>query len=341
MSAFWRADRFLHRTSRVLTFLFSFSTLLLLVSPLMAQTRLDDVHIVPAPSAAGNATALASVAAGDLIQVDVNLVLVPVSVTDPQQRLVTGLQSNNFQVLEGNKPQEIRHFSSEDMPVSVGLVVDTSGSMKDKMERVQEAVKQFCEAANPLDEFFLITFADQPELVQDFTTSPSEIENKMVYARAKGSTALLDAIYLGLAKMREAKYSKKALLIISDGGDNHSRYGEWHVKKASQEADTAIYAIGTFDRYVPTREEYLGPELLAHITEPTGGRAFTISNVNDLPSVAYRVSVELRMQYVLGYRPANAPRDGKWHKIRVKLRLPPRLAVLQAHAKTGYYAPGK
>jgi Ca-activated chloride channel homolog len=347
MSAFWRADLFLKWISPLAVSVFPtlLSTLLLMPFPLAAQTSLDDVHIVPRSAttervSASAAARLVSGSLGDVIHKDVNLVLVPVSVTDPQQRLVTGLSRDNFQVFDGKKSQEIRHFSSEDAPVSLGLVVDTSGSMKDKMERVREAVKEFCETANPQDEFFLITFADAPQLVQDFTDSPSEIENKMIFARSKGSTALLDAIYLGLAKMREAKYSKKALLIISDGGDNHSRYGEWQVKKASQEADTAIYAIGTYDRYVPTEEELLGPYLLSHITEPTGGRAFTITNVNDLPDVAYRVGVELRVQYVLGYRPIDAPRDGKWHKIRVKLRLPRKLALLQAHAKSGYYAPG-
>jgi Ca-activated chloride channel family protein len=348
MSAFWRADLFLKWISPLAVPLFPtlLSTLFLLPFPLVAQTSLDDVHVVPRSTAtasvsASASTGLVSGSLGDVIHKDVNLVLVPVSVTDPQQRLVTGLSRDNFQVFDGKKSQEIRHFSSEDAPVSIGLVVDTSGSMKDKMERVHEAVKEFCEASNPQDEFFLITFADAPQLVQDFTDSPSEIENKMIFARSKGSTALLDAIYLGLAKMRQAKYSKKALLFISDGGDNHSRYGEWEVKKASQEADTAIYAIGTYNRYVPTQEEWLGPYLLAHITEPTGGRAFTIADINDLPDVAHRVGVELRVQYVLGYRPIDAPRNGKWHKIRVKLRLPRKLALLQAHAKSGYYAPAE
>jgi Ca-activated chloride channel family protein len=348
MSAFWRADLFLKWISPLAVSVSPtlLSTLFLLPFPLAAQTSLDDVHIAPRSatmaSGSGSGSArLVSGALGDVIHKDVNLVLVPVSVTDLQQRLVTGLSRDNFQVFDGKKSQEIRHFSSEDAPVSIGLVVDTSGSMTDKMGRVQEAVKQFCEAANPQDEFFLITFADEPQLVQDFTNSPSEIENKLIFARPKGRTALLDAIYLGLAKMHQAQYSRKALLIISDGGDNHSRYGEWQVKKASREADTAIYAIGTYDRYVPTREELLGPYLLSYITEPTGGRAFTVTDTNDLPAVAHRVSMELRVQYVLGYRPADAPKDGKWHKIRVKLRLPRKLALLQAHAKTGYYAPAQ
>ncbi len=222
--------------------------------------------------------------------------------------------------------------------MSIGIIVDSSGSMKDKVERVREAVKQFCDSANPQDEFFMVTFADTPRLAQDFTNSSDDVENQMFFIQPQGRTALLDAIYMGLTKMRQARYAKKALLIISDGGDNHSRYGEGEIKSALKEADVAVYAIGTFDRYVSTQEELLGPRLLASLAEPTGGRAFTISNINDMPEVAGRIAIELRIQYVLGYRPSEIPQDGKWHKIHVKLRLPRRLAVLQAHAKAGYYA---
>jgi Ca-activated chloride channel family protein len=149
---------------------------------------------------------------------------------------------------------------------------------------------------------------------------------------------LLDAIYMGLRKMREAKYSKKALLIISDGGDNHSRYSEREVKSAVKESDVMIYAIGTFDRYVPTEEEMLGPQLLSDITETTGGRAFILDNLIEMPALARRIGIELRTQYILGYHPEKPPHDGKWHKISVKLKLPKKLAYLQARAKTGYYA---
>jgi Ca-activated chloride channel family protein len=270
----------------------------------------------------------------------VNLVLVPVSVTDTNQRLISGLGAENFQIFEGKKPQEIRHFSSEDVPVSVGIIMDSSGSMSDKMNRVRDAVKQFCEAANLQDEFFMITFADEPRLAADFTSSPEDIEKEMLFTQPKGRTALLDAIYMGLGKMKEAKYGKKALLIISDGGDNHSRYSEKEVKAAAKESDVMIYGIGTFDRYVPTIEEFRGPGLLAEIAEPTGGRAYSLENATELPAVARRISVELRTQYVLAYHPQAAPHDGKWHTIRVKLRLPKKWPFFQAHARTGYYASG-
>jgi Ca-activated chloride channel family protein len=253
-------------------------------------------------------------------------------------RLVTGLQQSNFEIFENGKRQEIRHFSSEDSPVSLGIIVDTSGSMAGKLERAREAVKQFCETANPLDEFFLITFSDQPEIAGDFTDDSERIPADLALSVPHGRTALLDAIYLGLQKMRGAKYGRKALLIISDGGDNHSRYTERELRSAVKESDVSIYTIGIFDRYAPTEEERLGPLLLTDIAEVTGGRAFFLENTIELPALAHRIGAELRTQYLLGYRPDHPPHDGKWHKITVKLKLPRGLPFLQPHAKTGYYA---
>ena len=310
------------------------------------QTNVNDIHVVPrqvSPSMA-NAVASSKLVDGSLLHVvktDVKLVLVPVTVTDPRQRLVTGLRAENFQLFEGKKAQEIRHFSSEDVPVSIGIVLDSSGSMRTKMSRVREAVNQFCEAANPQDEFFMIEFSDVPRLATDFTSVPEDLEKDLLYTQPKGRTALLDAIYMGLHKMKDAKYAKKALLIISDGGDNHSLYMEKDVKAAAKESDVMIYAIGTFDRYLPTPEEMRGPALLSEIAEPTGGRAFSLENEMELPAVALHIGRELRTQYVLGYRPEQMPRDGRWHRIEVKLRLPQKLAFLRAHAKTGYYAPAE
>jgi Ca-activated chloride channel family protein len=312
----------------------------------LAQTSVNDIHVVPRQisPAVANAVTSSKLMNGSLlhtVKTDVKLVLVPVSVTDPMQRLVTGLRADNFELFEGKKPQEIRHFSSEDVPVSIGIILDTSGSMRDKMGRVREAVNQFCEAANPQDEFFMIVFSDTPRLVTDFTSAPEDVEKELLFTQPKGRTALLDAIYMALHKMKQAKYGKKALLIISDGGDNHSRYGEKEVKAAAKESDVMIYAIGTFDRYVPTPEESRGPALLGEIADPTGGRAFTLENVIELPAVASHIGRELRTQYVLGYRPEEMPRNGKWHKIQVKLRLPRKLSFLRARAKTGYYAPAE
>ena len=275
------------------------------------------------------------------MKVDVSLVLIPVTITDPMNRLVTGLDKENFQIFENKDPQELRSFSSEDAPVSIGVIFDMSGSMSSKIERAREAVIEFFKTANPQDEFFMITFADRPEEVSDFTSSVEDIQGKLVYTVPKGRTALLDGIYLGISKMRQAKYPKKALLIISDGGDNHSRYTEGEIKSTVREADVMIYAIGLYDHYMATPEEASGPALLSDITEITGGRAFTIDNPNDLGDVATKIGIELRNQYVLGYRPKNPGHDGKWRKIKVKLIPPKGLPPLRVFAKTGYYAPSE
>lgn len=184
----------------------------------------------------------------------------------------------------------------------------------------------------------MITFSDTPQLSEDFTRNIDDVQNKLLLTMPRGRTALLDALYLGMHKMRQAKNQKKALLIISDGGDNHSRYTEGEIKSLVKEADVMIYSIGIYDHYFPTVEERLGPELLSEISEVTGGRSFTIDNPNDLPDVAAKIGTELRNQYVLGYRPEKQVRDGKWHKIKVKIRIPKGLPPLQVYARTGYYA---
>jgi Ca-activated chloride channel homolog len=313
----------------------------------LAQTAIDDVHIAPrehsttASEAHAGAPAI-ELASASLIHTSVDLVLVPVTITDDRNRPVVGLDADNFQLFENKKPQAIKNFSSEDTPVSVGFIVDTSGSMSNKLDRAREAVTQFCETANLQDEFFLITFADTPRLATDFTTHPEEVENDLLTAQSKGRTSLLDAIYMGIRKMRTARYARKALLIFSDGGDNHSRYSEKDVRTAVKESDLLIYSVGTFDRSVSTEEELLGPELLSSVTEQTGGKAFTLSNLNDMPSVTRVIGSQLRHQYLLAYQPQSKPHDGKWHKISVKLRLPSKLNYfLHVESRTGYYAGGE
>jgi len=275
------------------------------------------------------------------MKVNVNLVLLPVTITDFMNRPVIGLEKDNFKVFEGKELQDIRHFSGEDIPVSLGVIFDSSGSMSSKIGRAREAVVEFLKTANPEDEFFMIAFSDEPQQLSDFTNSVEDIQGRLLYTVPKGRTALLDAIYLGIEKMRQAKYQKKALLIISDGGDNRSRYTEGEIRNLVKEADVLIYAIGIYDNYFPTEEERLGPQLLDDIAQITGGRAFTVENPNDLEDVAKKIGIELRNQYVLGYRPKNFAHDGKWHKVNVKLVLPKGLPPLQVHAKIGYYAPSE
>jgi Ca-activated chloride channel family protein len=319
---------------------------LLLCPAALAQVPdVEDVHIAPRIDTDGPGKITEQNVLADTVQTHaptikskVDLVLVPVTVTDPMNRLVTGLDKENFAVFEGKDKQEVRHFSAEDAPISLGVIFDMSGSMSSKIERAREAVIEFFKTANPQDEFFLITFADKPEEVSDFTQSVDDLQGKLVYTVPKGRTALLDAIYLGLSKMRQAKYPKKSLLIISDGGDNHSRYTEGEIKSLVKEADVMVYSIGIYDHYFQTEEERLGPQLLGDVSELSGGRSFTIDNPNDLADVATKIGIELRNQYVLGYRPNNPGHDGKWHKIKVKLLPPKGLPPLHVYAKTGYYA---
>ena len=315
--------------------------------PLMAQEGggTDDVHITPRR----DPTQLKPMDSVDPALKthtrpyvkDVDLVLVPVTITDPMNRLVTGLDRQNFAVFEGKEKQEIRHFSSEDAPISLGVIFDMSGSMGNKIDKSKEAVVDFFKTANPQDEFFMITFSDKPEILADFTESIEDIQAKMTLLAPSGRTSLLDAIYLGASKMRQAKNQKKALLIISDGGDNHSRYTQNEIESLVKEADIIIYGIGIYDISPHTTEEAMGPSMLSEITDVTGGRTFTVENPNELSDVATKIGIELRNQYVLGYRPNRPVHDGKWHKIKVKLIPPKGLPPLHVYAKTGYYAPSQ
>jgi Ca-activated chloride channel homolog len=281
---------------------------------------------------------------GQAVHLDVELALVNVTVTDPYNRLVTGLEPDNFRIFEDNVEQEVVNFSSEDVPISIGVILDLSGSMADKLGKAKQAAVEFFKTANPQDEFFLVGFNERARLLNPFTHNVEELENSMLLASAKGRTALLDAIYLGLSQMRGAQNSKRALLVISDGGDNNSRYNEKDIKRLVREADTQLYAIGIFEPFEyrsRTPEELNGPSLLNEMTELTGGRAFTVENLNDLPDIATKIGMELRNQYVLGYHPSHKAHDARWRKIKIKLRAPKGLPPLTAFAKTGYYAPSR
>ena len=277
------------------------------------------------------------------IKKDARLVLVSATVTDPYGRLVTGLDQENFQVYENGQEQEIMRFAEEDVPISIGVIFDLSGSMSDKIAKSRMAAVQFFKTANPADEFFLVDFNDRAELATPFTQSISELQNRLLFTGARGSTALLDAVYLGLTEMKGAHNARKALLIISDGGDNHSRYDEADVKRFVRESDSQIYAIGLYDPVADrsTPEEQNGPEMLHELTDLTGGRTFNVGeeSLDDLPDIAAKISMELRNEYVLGYRPSDKTNDGKWRKIKVKLRPPRGLPPLTVYARNGYYAP--
>jgi len=330
--------------------LFACLWVLCLSLPLLAQDNPAEPKLVAPPATAAvpklgeisHDTPPVSIKPGKVIRTDVDLALVNVTVTDPFNRLVTGLDPDSFRVFEDNVEQEIVSFSAEDVPISIGVIFDFSGSMANKVDKAREAALEFFKTANPQDEFFLVSFNERAELTSTFTNSVEDLQSRMMMTAPKGRTALLDAIYLGLSQMRGAHNAKRALLILSDGGDNHSRYNENDIKRLVKEADTQLYAIGIFDPLGyrnRTPEELNGPSLLSEITELTGGRVFAVEHLNDLPDIASKIGMELRNQYVLGYRPSNHVHDARWRKIKVKLRPPKGLPPLTVYSKTGYYAP--
>lgn len=273
------------------------------------------------------------------LRVDTTLVLVPVSVNDPLNRPVTGLEKDNFRIYEDKVEQTIVSFSMEDEPVAVGLVFDTSGSMGDKLKRSRMAASEFFKFADPKDEYFLVEFDNTPRLEVPLTEDTGRIEEQLTFSRSRGSTALLDAIYLALHEMKKSKMSKKALLIISDGGDNHSRYTLNEVNDVVRESDVLIYSIGVFGG-ASTPEEMTGPALLSRVSEQTGGRLFE-ADPAELPDIAKNIGIELRNRYVLGYSPKNALRDGKYRQVSIRLAPPRGLPPLKAHWRMGYYAPAQ
>jgi len=283
-------------------------------------------------------------ATGFNLRVDTTLVQIPVAVTDSLNRFVLGLQKEDFHLFEDSVEQTVAHFSGEDAPLSVGLVFDESGSMDYKLRTSQAAVAQFLKTLNADDEAFLVEFSDTAKLSVEFTAKTGEIQDALKNAKPGGLTAMLDGINLALHEMKKAKNSRKAIVIVSDGGDNHSQYTASQIESLVREADVQIYAMGVFEPSLPiglSAEEVSGPKLLSEISTQTGGRAFSAALTSDLPSVAARIAVELRNQYVLGYYPKNQTRDGKYRHVEVKLAQPKGVSALKAHWRLGYYAPSQ
>ncbi|HEX8986058.1 MAG TPA: VWA domain-containing protein [Bryobacteraceae bacterium] len=292
----------------------------------------QEVALAPRPRAAVPAPP-----AHATLRVDTNVVLVPVTVCDPMNRPVTGLSKEHFRVFDDNIEQVVTDFSMDDEPVAVGLVFDISGSMAPRMRVAREAASAFFKTANDNDEFFLVEFNDKPKLVAPLTPDLREIENQLAFAQARGRTALLDAIVLAMHEMKKSQKGRKALLVISDGGDNSSRYTSGELRNLVRESDVLIYAIGIHSGG-NSPEEAAGPGLLREITEDTGGRHFA-AETDELPDIAAKIGLELRNRYVLAFSPTNKQRDGRYHPVRVKLVPPRGLPPLSASWRRGYYAP--
>ena len=278
------------------------------------------------------------------LRVDSSLVLIPVQVTTSGGTSVTSLSQDNFELFEEGVEQKITHFSQEDGPISIGLLFDSSGSMRNKVLQSSEAAAAFLRTANSDDEFFLIEFGDRPKLAVPFTPDADEIFRQILHNKPAGRTSLLDAILMSLVEMKHARNTRKAIVILSDGGDNSSHYTPHQIRNALLESDLQLYAIGIFDRNPPRRqpaEERNGPQLLDDLAEQTGGRLYPVENLDDLVYTSARISRDLRSQYVLGYSPSNQTRDAKYRSVKLKVISPEGTPSLRTYYRRGYYAPSQ
>jgi Ca-activated chloride channel homolog len=279
-----------------------------------------------------------------MLRVDSALVTVPARISTIGGTPVTTLQKDNFRLFEDNVEQSIVHFSMDDAPASIGLLFDVSGSMVNKIQKAAEAVGAFFKTANPSDEFFLIKFSDRAKLATPFTPNPDTIYHAVTSSSPFGQTSLLDAIYLATRQMKKAAYANKALVIVSDGGDNWSRHSIREVRTALLESDCQLYAMGIFDWNYLTKhaaEERRGPVLLDELAEQTGGRHFPVEDLNQLPGISAEISRLIRNQYELGYYSSNPARDGKYRRLKLMVKLAEPLERLHADYRRGYFAPAK
>jgi Ca-activated chloride channel homolog len=274
------------------------------------------------------------------IRIDTDLTLVPVTVTDTHGRNVRGLDRQNFRVFDGSEPRPIVAFSREDAPVSVGLIFDSSRSMRDKFTAARDAAARLFQQLNPDDEAFLVTVSDEAVLKHDFTTNLGDVGDALVFAGPDGATSLLDGIYLGIEHMKKAHNPRKALIVVSDGGENNSRYTLRELVGKAVESDTLIYTVCLF-RNPQALEEIDGPSLLEDLAAKTGGMWFLTKELNDFGNIMSTIGVTLHNQYVLGYHPPENAPSGKYRKIKVQLLLPPGMPPLQIYARAGYYTPQK
>jgi Ca-activated chloride channel family protein len=279
------------------------------------------------------------------------MVLVPVNVTDRSGKTIEGLRAENFNLEEDQRPQQIVSLTYEDAPCSVGLVLDISGSMRNTLGSVKGVAHSFLETANAQDEFLLLTVSTQPDTVSRFTTDITDLEDSIERTSSGGMTALIDTVYLGLNGMRKASQPRRALLILSDGMDNYSRYSKGELMRVALEADVQIYTvivdgIGGTSTGIPFRpsmiakpidqaRERQGPLLLEELSEKTGGLHFHVRNDAEARDAAIKVGRALRNEYVIGYRPSNSGASGKFHHVRVKSNVP----KVNVYARNGYYAP--
>jgi Ca-activated chloride channel family protein len=269
------------------------------------------------------------------LRVDVNVVQIPVTVTDPSGTPVTGLSGDHFKVFEDGVEQPLARISNQDAPISLGIIFDASASMDGKLNNARQAVAQLAMDTVKGDEFFVIRFSDAPKLIQEFTTDPTRIGDALKSIRADGWTALFDAIRLSVDEMRRARNTRHALVILSDGADNNSRFTQHEIIDLLRESDVIVYAIAINGPMVAPASF----KVLKKLAESTGGRMYQVNKVSQLPDAAAKINRALRDQYTLAYYPTNKKRDGKYRRILVKIIQPFDRPSLRASWRSGYYAP--
>jgi Ca-activated chloride channel family protein len=294
----------------------------------------------PRPSASQRSASQSSESQNTL-RTDSSLVVIPTWVTTAAGASVTSLNKENFRVVEDNVEQPIAYFIQDDAPLSIGLLFDTSGSMRTKMDKASQSVAEFFKTANTEDEFFLVEFNDRAKLTIPFTLDSGEIYSRIARTKPFGRTSLLDSIQVALNHMKKARHTRKAIVIISDGGDNWSWHTARQIRGALLESDVQLYAMGIFDPDLSNRspaENRNGPALLEELAGQTGGRHYPVGDLNDLPAISAKIGTDLRNEYLLGYYAAGS-RDGKYHHVKVNLALPDGAPPLRANYRRGYYAP--
>jgi Ca-activated chloride channel homolog len=287
------------------------------------------------------AAALAS--NSDQFRANANVVLINATVLDRHDRPVRGLTREQFRLYDDHAEQQIAFFAEEETPLSLAVIFDVSGSMSGKIANARAALDAVLKSANPDDEFSLVTFSTEPLVASGWTQNADEIQNRLLLESAHGQTSLLDALKTGLAQMKLARNQRKALLIISDGGDNHSRASEREVLHSLEETGVQIYAIDNAKpEYLRARspEVFDGPDLLDRLCDAAGGRYFHVDGKRETGAAAEQISRELRSQYLIGYVPANAVRDGRFHQVRVQVMRDAALPKLSVFWRRGYRAPG-
>ncbi|PYS79547.1 MAG: VWA domain-containing protein [Acidobacteria bacterium] len=268
-----------------------------------------------------------------------DLVTLTVTVTDTYGRFVTGLAKNAFTITDDKDQQEITFFSDEDAPVSLGVVFDVSGSMGgDKINKAREALAKFIETSHSRDEYFLIGFNQRAQLLLDHTRDSDALMQKLTFVQTHGQTALYDAVYLGVNKVTRGVHPKKAILLISDGQDNSSRYTFSELRRILKESDVIIYAVGIVDSHDNNDLGYGGRAILEELAGVSGGKAFFPSSSAEMNDTFERIALELRTQYSIGYRPSKFANDGRWHRLKIKVQPPRGFPRLFVRGREGYFA---